>query len=384
MKEKIYYIANARMPTEKGHGIQIAKMCEAFIEAGIDLTLVVPRRVTDPRSVREYYGLRVDVPLVRLPALDWYTGGHVGYLLSSVSFMLSYFYFVWCKRRSGEQCILYTVDTDNYSSSALAFFNLPLFSEMHGAKLRTPAQRILFRRVCGIIAINKIIVKELKERFPRSRTHYIVEPNGIDLSEFIDIDKRDARTRLGLPQDIPIALYLGRFFDWKGLEILPQAATQTPSVRWQLVGGSAEDFKKLVKGPLPANFFFAGGCPYNERTLWFAAADALIVLGTARDIQSYRYTSPMRLFEYLATGRPIIASHTPAIREIVSEKQVLFYEPDNVQDLARVVQYAVTHSAELASRIEAAKRMATASSWRARAEHIVQFITENTLSHTHA
>ncbi len=373
---KLYYIANARMPTDKAHGIQIAKMCEAFIEAGVDVTLVVPRRATDERSVRDYYHLRVDVPLVRLPALDWYRGGRLGYFLSSVSFMLSYLLYIGYKKVAGENFILYTVDTDNYSSSALALFPSPLFSEMHGAKLDTGAQRLLFSRVRGIIAINQIIVEELKETFPHASARYIVEPNGVDLSVFAGIDKRDARTRLGLPHDIPIVLYTGRFFGWKGLEILPYAAALTPSMRWQMVGGTEEEFARVVKDPLPANFFLAGSRPHNEMPLWFAAADALVVLGTARDVQSYRYTSPMKLFEYLAAGRPIIASNTPAIREIVSEKEVLFYTPDDAHDLARIAKSAVTHGQELASRIEAATRLAVASSWRARAERIVRFIDE--------
>ncbi|HEV8666352.1 MAG TPA: hypothetical protein VN665_00695, partial [Candidatus Paceibacterota bacterium] len=63
---KIYYVANARMPTEKAHGIQIAKMCEAFIESGIDLTLVVPSRKTTPESVQEFYNLRTPVAVQRL------------------------------------------------------------------------------------------------------------------------------------------------------------------------------------------------------------------------------------------------------------------------------------------------------------------------------
>ncbi len=364
------------MPIEKAHGIQIAKMCEAFIEAGVDVTLVVPRRATDERSVRDYYHLRVDVPLVRLPVLDWYRGGRLGYFLSSVSFMLSYLLYIGYKKVAGENFILYTVDTDNYSSSALVLLGLPLFSEMHGAKPSTIPQRTLFRRAHGIVAINKIIVKKLQETFPRSSARYIVEPNGVDLSVFAGIDKRDARTRLGLPHDIPIVLYTGRFFGWKGLEILPHAAVLTPFMRWQMVGGTEEEFARVVKDPLPANFFLAGSRPHSEMPLWFAAADALIVLGTARDIQSYRYTSPMKLFEYLAAGRPIIASRTPAIQEIVSEEEVLFYEPDDVNDLARAAQYAVTHAEELRPHSEAAKRKAASSSWKVRAERIMCFIED--------
>jgi|CXWL01.1.fsa_nt_gi glycosyltransferase involved in cell wall biosynthesis len=380
---KLYYVANARMPTEKAHGIQIAKMCEAFIETGIEVTLIAPHRTTDLRSLREYYGLRVDVPLVCLPALDWYTGGRIGYRIASLSFMFSYIFFLWNQKRKGEQFVLYTVDLDNYSSSALAFLGAPLYSEMHGGKPKTIAQRALFNNAQGIIAINKIIAKELKDKFPKSSTRYLVEPNGVDVSKFSQIEKHEARAQLGLPHGVPIVLYLGRFFEWKGLEILPAAAILTPSVHWQLVGGDEKDFTHIVKMVLPDNMFFAGSRLHSEVPVWFAAADALLVLGTVRDMQSYRYTSPMKLFEYLASGSPIIASNTPAIREIVSESEVSFYEPDDAENLARVLESVLTQGSGIALKNEAAQRLAKKSSWSARAARIVQFIEENTTVHTH-
>ena len=376
MIKKIYYVANARMPTEKAHGIQIAKMCEAFIEAGVDLTLVVPRRKTDPRSIREYYGLRVAVPTVYLSGIDWYGSGAFGYRLSSLSFMLRYVFFLIRKQMSGERFVLYTVDMDTFSSSALTFLRAPLFSEMHGAKLPSISERILFKSVRGIIAINKIIVEELRNVFPRSSTRYLIEPNGVDLLAFPKTSKQEARARLGLPQDIHLVLYSGRFFDWKGLEILPTAAALVPTLRWQIVGGNKEEFKKLVTKSLPDNLYFAGSRPYTEIPLWCAAADALIVLGTKRDTQSYRYTSPMKLFEYFAAGRPIIASDTPALREVVSEQEAFFYKPDDPKNLAEVAQYVVAHPQDLQSRIEAARRRASASSWSARAERIMRFMQE--------
>lgn len=378
---KIYYIANARMPTEKAHGIQIAKMCEAFIEAGADITLVVPRRATESKSLKEYYGLRVSVPVVRLPAIDWYTGGRIGYLISSLSFMCSYCLFVWRKKMADQPFTLYTVDIDNYSSSALAYAGTPFFSEMHGAKPDTFMQRALFNRASGIIAINKIIAGELEKTFPKSRAQYAIEPNGVDVSSFQIIAKKKAREKLGLPQDVPIVLYAGRFFAWKGLEILPQAAALAPEVRWQMVGGDEEQFRSLVRKSLPKNLFFAGSRPHGEMAAWFSAADALVVLGTSRDTQSYRYTSPMKLFEYLVTGRPIVASNTPAIREIVSADEVSFYSPDDALDLARVAEYAATHPKETAVRAEAAKRRAKTYSWRARAERVLRFLKEMHPSH---
>ncbi|MDE1919370.1 MAG: glycosyltransferase family 4 protein [Patescibacteria group bacterium] len=381
---RLYYIANARMPNEKAHGIQIAKMCEAFIEAGVDLTLVVPNRRTVSQSLRDYYGLRVGVPLVRLPALDWYALGRVGYFLSSLSFMLSYTLFVWRKKLAGEDFILYTVDTENYSSSALALVDRPLFSEMHGSKPRTFAQRLLFKHARGIVAINSIIAEELGKNFPRSRVRYLVEPNGVDLLQFSGIDKKDARARLGLPSDASIVLYAGRFFAWKGLELLPPAAAAAPSIRWQVVGGGREDFARLVEAPLPGNLFFAGSRPHSEIPLWLAAADAFVVLGTARDRQSYRYTSPMKLFEYLAAGRPVVASDTPALREIVSEKEALFYAPDDARDLARAAARAAAGGDDVMARVAAGKRRASDCSWRARARRILRFMEETSNAHGHA
>jgi len=364
----LYYIANARMPTEKAHGIQTAKMCEAFIEAGVPLTLVIPSRRGTREPLKDYYGLRVDIPVVRLLTLDWYNGGRLGYFVSSLSFILSYSLFLWRKKRAGEQFILYTVDNDNYSTAPLALFGMPFFSEMHGGKPNTFAQRMLFKGVRGIIAINAIISEELKVSFSSSLAQYMVEPNGVDLAEFTFGNKQEARAELGLPQGTPIVLYAGRFFEWKGLEILPRAAKLSPEVRWQTVGGDEAHFKEFVHEPLPLNLHFAGSRPHTEMRLWLAAADVALVLGTKRDTQSYRYTSPMKLFEYMAARSPVLAARTPAIMEVVSLQEAAFYEPDQAEDLVR---QAVAVAANTPAYAIAKQR-----SWKERAERILSFMAE--------
>lgn len=373
MKMKIYYVANTYMPYEKAYGIQIAKMCEALIEEGADLTLVVPSR--GPRgALQEFYGLRVAIPTIWLPTLDLVSYKRFGYACMAFLFSISYVLFLFYRWLRGERFVLYTIDADWFSSAALVLIPAPLFSEMHGAKRRNFATRFLLSHIRGVIAINRIIIDELKKMFPHSTAHYTAGPNGVDIAMFAPQDKSQARDKLGLPQETKIVLYSGRFYEWKGLEIIPRVAALTPEIRWQIVGDTREKFIDVVREPLPANMYFAGGQPYSEMPLWNAVADAVLVLGTKRDEQSYRWTSPMKLFEHMSAGRPIVASATPAIKEIVSEREAIFYEPDDVKDLANKVRQAVTGGEQIVLMVNEARHAANGLSWNNRAKHTIQFI----------
>ena len=360
------------MPTDKAHGIQIAKMSEALIEAGASLVLVLPSRGSRG-SLKEFYGLRVDIPVVYVPALNLYNFERVGYVLASLSFMFSYTIFLWWQRLRGEDFVLYTVDLDAFSSAALAYIGRPLISEMHGGKVSSVPTRILFRALRAVVCINKIIAEQLQNTFPQPQKKYLIEPNGVDIDMFCPKEKAAARKRLGLPEQ-PTVLYTGRFYDWKGLEIVPQAARLTPQMCYLVVGGTKEEFASLVAGSIPENVHFRGVRPHSEMPEYIAAADALLVLGTSRDQQSYQWTSPMKLFEYLPTGRPIVASKTPAICAAVSEKEVFFYEPDNAEDLSQVAMRAAFGGSEVDSRVAQAATQAQKHTWAGRAARVLQCI----------
>jgi glycosyltransferase involved in cell wall biosynthesis len=215
---KIYYIANARMPTEKAHGIQIAEMCEAFIEAGVDVTLIVPRRTADPRSVREYYGLRTDVPVRRLPVLPFYNGERAGFSIASLSFMCSAAVFLLLRRVKSSSDVIYTVDMDTFSFTPLPLFGMPCFIEIHGQKPSTSVTRYFFRHARGVIVTNTEIERAISGTFNLPTQKLLVEPNGADLSAYKNLpSKEEARRQLGLPLHERTALYIGRFYEWKGL-----------------------------------------------------------------------------------------------------------------------------------------------------------------------
>ena len=372
---KLYYVANFRMPSEKAHGIQVAKMCEAFIEAGADLTLIVPRRKTDTRSLREFYGLRVDIPKHVLFAFDWYTKGRILYRISSFSFMISSFFFLWGKRHE-RGSVVYTIDADNWSYAHVSLIPLPYFSEMHGSKPRTLINTLFFRRLSGAITINRFIKESLLTRFNLSPGRIIVEHDAVDITHFVPIPRARARDRLGLPHGQKLILYVGRILAWKGLDILPEAAQAIgDTVTLGIVGGTREQFEKVtVITDIPKNIIFYGEKDFALMPVWIAAADAVLMTGTARHETSYRWTSPMKAFEYMACGATIIAADTPALREIVSTLNAYMYQPDDAHSLAEVIRTVLGNPQEAKRRGEVALATSKAHTWRGRADRVLQFI----------
>ncbi|MBI3634352.1 MAG: glycosyltransferase family 4 protein [Candidatus Yonathbacteria bacterium] len=376
---KLYYIASARMPHKKAYAIQIAKMCEAFIEEGVDLELIIPKHRGMNEDIKDYYKLRPPLCVTRLPALDFYASGKWGYFLSSLIFTISYSLYLLFKMLQGKRGIIYTIDMDTFSFVAGVFLHMPCFLETHGGKAKTWVNQFFFKYVKGVIVINNVIKKQIAETIAFPEEKMLVWPNGIDLDLFRGVSKDEARNNLALPKDRKIIMYCGRFYGWKGLDVLVDATKEISSdIFVYIVGGTREEFISVArKTDLPENFMFPGEKPYTEIPLWLSAADALLVLGTKYDTQSYYYTSPMKVFEYLAVRRPIVASRTPAILDIVSDKEVIFYEPDNSKDLAQKIAIAVNGSDPVVVKVDFAAKRARDFTWQKRAKDILNFIKKN-------
>jgi glycosyltransferase involved in cell wall biosynthesis len=85
----------------------------------------------------------------------------------------------------------------------------------------------------------------------------------------------------------------------------------------------------------------------------------------------------MKLFEYMASRRPIVASRTAAIRQIVSSDEVFFYEPDNAADLAEKIKYASQDRSQIRAKTEKAYRKVRDYSWDRRARRVLEFLDLN-------
>ncbi len=131
---KLYYLANARIPTEKAHGIQIMKMCEAFAYKGIKVELVLPKRKNlafKKINPYNYYGVKKNFKIKKLPCWDLVNKfSPFGLWLEIFSFSLVSFFYLFFKKSD----LIYSRDIN--SIRWLSFFKKNIFYEIHSLPKR--------------------------------------------------------------------------------------------------------------------------------------------------------------------------------------------------------------------------------------------------------
>jgi glycosyltransferase involved in cell wall biosynthesis len=370
---KIIYIANSRLPTEKAHGVQIMNMCEAFSQQGIDVELVVPWRFNKIKEDPfDYYDIKRTFKIKKLPSIDLVRFGKIGFLIQSISFAKCVFWRVLFQKTD----VIYS--RDELPLFFLSFFKKNIFWEAHQGELNFIVKR-LFKKCLGIITISRGL-KDFYLKYGANEEKISVVPDGVNLEKFdINISKEEARKKIGLFSNKKIVLYMGHLYGWKGADILTGAASFLGSDNLVVfVGGTEKDVGKFkIKNANLKNIMIVGHRPHQEIPYWLKAADILVLPNSAKEKISQFYTSPMKLFEYMASGTPIVASGLPSIREILNKENAVLVQPDNSASLAAGIEKVLKNSDFSAKISRQAYLDVQNYTWDKRAKNILDFIKSN-------
>jgi len=169
--------------------------------------------------------------------------------------------------------------------------------------------------------------------------------------------------------------YAGHLYPWKGPDVLIAALERLPSVRGLVVGGLAGEqdldrVRTLADRLVPGRITFAGQVEPPRVAALLRQADVLVLPNTPSRA-SAAYTSPLKLFEYMASGRPIVASDLPALREVLRpDENAVLVEAGSAEALAAGLA-RVLGDAALASRLAVRARADVQDwTWDRRAERI--------------
>jgi glycosyltransferase involved in cell wall biosynthesis len=408
---QILYLADIRFPLERANGIQSMETCHALAARGHDVTLVVrPDTRTPPRDPFVFYGLpriaglTVEVAPVTGPA----AARRVGFLTFAMG------------RAMGRtrQDLIFTRDL-GLASLLLrvpAALRAPLVYEAHGiaadvaealpglltgapeaspAKLDRLARRDahVWSAADGYVTITAALARELTERFG-NRPRIAVVPDGVratatatatatectdqgSATESTDhTDHGSATESTDSTERFFTIGYAGHLYPWKGVDLLVKAVAALPDAAGLIIGGHEKEpdlarVKALAERlHCAARMTFTGLLPPAEVAARLRRADVVALPNPASAISS-TFTSPLKLFEYMASGRPIVASDLPAVREILRDgENALLVEPGNPEALAAGIR-RIKNDAALGRRLAAQSMLdAEQYTWARRAERL--------------
>jgi glycosyltransferase involved in cell wall biosynthesis len=184
-----------------------------------------------------------------------------------------------------------------------------------------------------------------------------------------------AKAAIGVAENQITVVYTGRLNHKKGLDLAIAAARQLPELLFILVGsrggGPIEDAASLVP-----NIKIVAWQPAETLAQYIFAADILLIPPSREPLAKFGSTVlPLKLFLYMAAGRPIVAGDTPDIREVLRHQGNAFLcAPDSVDTLVAALQL-VTNDPSLAARMAAEALTDSRNlTWEARAYRITAAI----------
>ncbi len=260
----------------------------------------------------------------------------------------------------------------------LFFFRYGVATDWH-MYFKTKKYRFIIRQSDVLISTSERLKKNLVKDFGVDPAKIRVAYGAVDLAPFEALPPKKAlREKLGLPQDKKLVGYIG-FFKTMGMEkgvgtmIRSLALLPDPNICMALVGGrkeQIEEYAKLAdKEGVRDRVIFVEVVPSEKIPEYEAAMDALAI--PYPDEPHFReYGFPMKVYEYMAAGVPIIYSNLDIISEMLSDAGTVFI-PENPKDFARAVSETLSSSPEIVAKKARGLEKVQDYSWEKKAAAIV-------------
>ena len=379
---KIVYIANVRIPTEKAHGLQIMHMAHSFAALGNEIELLIPKRFNDIKeNPFSFYNIRQNFSIKKFFCIDLTLLGYVGFLVQTFTFYLSSYSYVL---RSKADLI--------YSRDPFILFLLSLRRKNIIWEVHTKMEGFFVKKILPKLTLLVCISGGLKEYYLGKGAHpikTIVAHDAVDIFLFNSIpdDKYLLRRELSLPFEKKIVSYVGKYKTMgmdKGvdvlLEIFTKAHRRDNTLFFLFVGINGDeisDFKKAcVEHNMPSDSYsIIGHIPQSIAFRYLKASDIAVM--NYPNIEHYaKFMSPLKMFEYMASGCAIISTDLPSIREVLTDKEDSILVPCGDTDAFTEAIISVSKDSVLLEKLSssALQLVSEKYTWDKRAEYILSCI----------
>ncbi len=366
---KIVCIAASFVPSNTANSIQVMKATQALAALGHSVTLLVPGEgAAEWDDLRSFYGLQQEFEVEWIP--ENLTFRRYDYAFKAV--------------RRARQLSPDLVYTWVLQAAVLSLGRgIPTILELHDRVTGRLGpwlfkhfwrSKTAHRLLTNTAALREVLVDAFD--LTPGPSQILTAPNGVELERYANLPApEEAREKLGLPQGFT-AGYTGHFYTGRGMPLMLALAKALPEVRFLWVGGQPEDvvhWKDRLEAEEIQNVTLTGFVENAILPQYQAAADVLLMpygmrIAGSGGGNSAEIASPMKMFEYMAAGRPILTSDLPVIHEVLNEDTAVFCPPENVHAWETALLALKADPSKRNSLAAAAKMAVREYSWLARAK----------------
>ena len=318
--KKINYITFSSIPSPLPSSLQIIKTCESFSKNEYDVTLIKPGTGNKKFSLRKYYGLKYDIKIKEFNSINNFPQG--------INF---YLYCIYCTFFILSRKDSITITRNFFICYLLLLFKKKIVLEIHhDTKIEGRITKFILKylnffnkkNLLNVVAITDSVKNLFIKKYQVKPDKITVLPSGssIRLNRKFTF-RNNKRLKIG---------YFGSISLSKGINTLIRLSKIDPENDYYIYGGTKEEIYKLKKGNINKNLFLSENIPYAGLSKIMLKMDVLTIpytkiirsIGEVDEIS--KYTSPLKLFDYLAVGKIILSSDLKVFREIISSKNAYF------------------------------------------------------------
>ncbi|MEM1142989.1 MAG: glycosyltransferase family 4 protein [Pseudomonadota bacterium] len=312
---RIAYLSDSTLPSHKANSVHVAKMVSAMVEGGHDLTLYCYASGAEAVGVGEYYDLRHEFSLFTYPETRFPGARRLLRMLAARTLSMDKYDLIYAR--------------DLHALVAAHSSQVPMCFEAHtppqSAWARWALARLLrsphFRR---LVVISEALKQRFLQDYPWLDDELVLVAH--DGADYVEANAATATREIGGRIDAVQIGYVGSLYPGKGADVVRDLAPVLPDVDFHVVGGTPSELDAFVVSKPPTNLYLHGQVPHAEVPGYLRRFDIAlfplqerVLLPSGVDIGPW--TSPLKLFEFMAAGLPIIGSDLPIVREVLKNGQ---------------------------------------------------------------